>query len=816
MDTFLRDLRYSVRRLRTSPGVALVAILIVALGIGANSAVFSLVNAVLFRPQPYDKPEELVNIYVSDSDGRDYTTASYPEYRDFKEQARLFAGTVALEPQIVSRTTDDGSKIAFIEAVSANYWEVLGLRLFRGRGFLPEEESGGGVVAVINYQMWDREFGADPGLIGRTVRLNGAPVTIVGIGPKDYRGVIGALTSQFWMPSGSFKAIDPEYAAKTERRGSRSTWVRARLQPGVSVQAAQSAIDIVMQRLGTTFPESNAGRKASVVPADGVRFHPAIDGALYPVAGILLLVVALVLAIACSNIASLMLARATARQREMALRLAIGAHRGQLVRQLLTESVLIASIGGLVGIGVAQLMVRAIMSFQPPIPIPVSLDLSLDGRVVLFSAILTLGTGILFGLAPALRATRPDLVRSLKDEESSATGGRRRFSLRNGLVVLQVSVSVLLLAGAGLFVRSLGQAQGIDPGFEAERAAILTVSLGHGRLNDEQGRELLRVFSERIAAAPGVRSVALADRIPLGAGFQTRGVWIDQAPPPSGQDNIELDFVLVGPRYFQTLGIALVAGRDFASTDLPGSPHVVIVSEAMARKYWGRPDIVGEHFRMGGANGSLVEIVGVARDTKVRTLGEVPRPYVYASFDQEYTGIIAVIAATEGDPSAALAAMRREFTTLAPDVPIFDAKTMTEQLGLALFLPRMAAALLGLFGMIGIGLAGLGLYGVVAFAVTQRTREIGIRMALGADARKVVRLVVREIAALVLTGLLLGTGVALLAMRPLAGILYGVSPADPVTFIFVTGLLLVAACIASYLPARRAVTIDPLVALRSQ
>jgi predicted permease len=816
MDTLLRDLHYAGRRLRQSPGFALVAILIVALGIGANSAIFSLVNAVLFRPQPYDRPEELVNVYVSDARGEQHTTTSLAEYREFKAQTGVFAGTASFEPQILSRTTEAGSKIAFIEAVSANYFDVLGLQVYRGRGFAPDEETGGAVVAVINYQLWRREFGGDPGIIGTTVRLNGSPVMIVGIGPPTYRGVIGAMTSQFWLPYGSFRALDPEQAVSAERRGNRSTWVRARLQPGLTPAAAQAAIDGVMGTLAREFPESNQGRTALVVPADGVRFHPAVDGTLYPVAGLLLVIVGLVLAIACSNIASLMLARATARQKEVALRMAIGAGRMQLVRQLLTESVLIAALGGVVGLGLARGLVQAIVAFEPPIPVPIALDLSLDGRVLGFTIVLTLGTGILFGLAPALRATRPDLVGSLKAETSSAAGRHRRFGLRNGLVVLQVAVSVLLLAGAGLFVRSLGNAQRVDPGFETERAAILTVSLGHGQLGEAGSRALLRQLTDRVAATPGVRQVALAERVPLGATLQTRGIWVEPSPPPPGQDNVEVDYSVIGPGYFEALGISLVAGRGFTVADQPGAERVAVVSEAMARKFWRRTDVVGETFRLNGVGGPTVRIVGVARDTKVRTLGEAPRPFLYASFDQEFTGIVSVIAATEGDPGPILAAMRRELEALAPDVPIFEAKTMVQHLGVALFLPRMAAGLLALFGGIGIGLAGLGLYGVVAFAVSQRTREIGVRMALGADSVKVIRLVVRESVGLVLVGIGVGVTMALLAARPLASALYGVSPADPVTFLAVAGLMVGTALLASYLPARRAVRVDPLVALRSQ
>jgi len=812
MDGFLRDVRHALRQLRQSPGFTLVAVTILALGIGVNSAIFALVNAALLRPQPYAAPEELVNVYVGDSRGEEFVTTSRPEYRAFAERTELFRGTTAFEPQIASRETDDGATVAFVEAVAANYWDVLGVSPLLGRGFLPEEEEGGAVVAVVGYQVWQHELGGTPDVLGQTVRLNGSPVTIVGVAPPEYRGVINALATQYWLPYGSANAIDPAGATRSEDRGARGTFVRARLAPGVTAEQAQAGVDLVMQRLEREFPESNTGRRALVVPTERVRFHPSIDGVLYPIAALLLVVVGLVLAIACSNIAGLLLARATARQREVAVRLAIGAGRGRLIRQLLTESALIGGIGGLAGLAIAWAITRALVAFQPPIPVPVTVDLSLDGRVLAFTAALSLVTGILFGLAPALRSTRPDLVGSLKSEEARGSGGRRRLSLRNLLVVGQVAVSVILLAGAGLFVRSLGKAQSIEPGFETERMAILTVSLAQGGRTAEADRELLRSYLERVRALPGVERATIADRVPLGVTVRSRGISIEGFTAPGGDDDLEIDVAAVGPEYFQTLGIPLVAGRVFESADDANAPRVAIVSEAMARAYWGRVDVVGEQVRMG----EPVEIVGVARDTKVRTLGERPRPYLYTPIGQEHPDLASVIAATSGEPGPVLELMRRELRATVANLPVFDAKTMAQHLGVALFLPRMAAGLLGAFGLLGLGLAALGLYGVIAFAVAQRTREIGIRMALGARASEVVRVVVRESVTLVTVGLAIGLAIALAATKPLGALLVGVAPGDPVTLLGVALVLVLAAVLASLVPARRAARVDPLVALRQQ
>lgn len=816
MDTLLQDLRYSFRRLRQSPGFAFIAITIVGLGIGANSAIFSVVNAVLLRPQPYESPHELVNVYVSDSRGEEFVTTSRAEYRAMREQQDLFVGTVAIEPQIVSQETAEGAAVTFVEVVSANYWDVLGVRPLLGRGFLPDEEAGGAVVAVLNHQVWQREFGGAPDIIGRTVRLNGSPVTIVGVGPAEYGGVINAVATRFWLPLGSYNAIDPGRTADLEDRGSRSTFVRARMRPGMTVAQAQAGVDILMSRQAQEFPASNTGRKALVVSADGVRFHPAVDGLLYPVAGMLLLVVGLVLAIACSNIAGLLLARATSRQKEVALRLAVGAGRGRLVRQLLTESVLIGAIGGAVGLVVAWGILRLVVAFQPPIPFPIALDLTLDGRVLIFTGLLSIGTGLLFGLAPALRSTRPNLVQSLKGEGGAQAGRHRWFGLRNALVVVQVAVSVLLLAGAGLFVRSLGNAQGIDPGFEPERVALLTVSLDQGDDAEEANRAALNAYLDAVRGLPGVDRVALTDRVPLGLTMRTRGLWIANYPMPAGQDDLELDVGSASPGYFETMGIPLVAGREFTDADDRSGPAVAVVSEAAARRFWGRANVVGERMRFGGPDGEPLEIVGVARDVKIRTLGEAPRSFIYTPTGQESPEIITVVAGTIGDPTPVLDAMRRELRTLLPNVPVFDAKTMPQQLGVALFLPRIAAGLLGIFGALGLTLAVLGLYGVIAFTVAQRTREIGVRMALGARSSEVIRLVVRESVALVAVGLTVGILVALLATRPLAGVLVDVRPGDPLTLLGVAVVLAAAAVLASLIPARRAATVDPLIALRQQ
>lgn len=819
MESLLQDLRYAARRLRQTPGFTTVAVAIIALGIGANAAIFSIVNAVLFRPQPYERPNELVNIYTTDSHGRNPMISSYPDYLTLREQTELFSGVVAFQMHIMSRATDEGSQVVIVESVSADYWEVHGLRLLRGRGFTAADDvPGSAPVAVLNAQVWRREYGGDPGIIGRTVDLNGTPVTVVGIGPDGYNGMLIAMTSQAWVPYGSLSVVAPDEAARLVQRGSRSLMVRARLRPGVSVERARAGVALVMTRLAQEYPRSNEGREAVVIPSSQVRFLPQWDQALYPVAGLLMAVVGLVLAVACSNLANLLLARGAARQREVAIRLAMGAGRGRLVRQLLAESMLLAAAGGAAGLALAHFLVRAIVAFRPPVPFPLALDLRLDTRVLVFTALLSLLTGALFGLLPALRASRPDLVRALRNEETALSVGRRRFGLRSILVVSQVAVSLLLLVGAGLFVRSLGNAARIEPGFETRNAALLSVSLARHERSDPVTHEFLREYLERLARHPEIRSLALADNMPLGFGTQAREITVDGYAPPPGEDEVSVDYAAVDSGYFRTLGIPVLRGHGFTAADDAAAPRVVVVSEVMAFRFWGTREVVGRRFRLGGADGAGVEIVGVARDTKVRTLGEAPRPLLYLPFAQESLPVVAtyVIAATAGDPGAALEIMRREHRAMNARYPIFEARTMPQHLGIMLFAPRMGAALLSVFGILAVVLAALGLYGVLAFAVSQRKREIAIRMALGARPGQVVGMVVRETIVLTGAGFAVGMALAAVATRPLAALLYGIGPSDPLTFGAVALLLALVALGASYLPARAAAAVDPMAALKNQ
>lgn len=811
------DLRYAFRRLRQSPGFTAIAITIMGLGIGANTAIFSIVNAVLFRPQPFANADEIVRVFTSDDDGRTPGAVSYPDYLDYKDLDDIFAGFVTSNTAIVSRVTDEGSEAAFAEYVNWDFFQTLGIALAMGRPFAPEEEAPGAspAVAIVSHRLWRTDLRGDPTAVGSTIRLNGRPVTVVGVAHADYSGSIAAISTGYWIPWGTAAVIEPAAQQTLEQRGSRSLFGYGRVHEGVTAERASEALNALAVRLGEQYPETNGGRTVAVFAANDVRLHPVIDTALYPAAGLLMVVVGLVLVVACTNLANLLLARAWSRRREIAIRLAMGAGRGRLLSQLLTESAVLGIAGGMVGLGVAYWTSSAIVSFRPPVGIPLAIDLRMDAAVLAFTVILSLATGLLFGLVPALRASRPDLVPSLKAGLIAGNGHVRRWSLRNVLVIVQVATSIVLLVGAGLFVKSLVNSENVDAGFETEAIALGTLDVSLGGYDEERGRLFLDELSARLAALPGVEAVTLADRLPLGATVQTRGIRIDGVEPAEGRDDIPVDFAVVGPDYFAVMDIPLMSGRAFGATDVPGSPRVAIVSQAFAERFFGTEDVVGREIRRPLA-GEPWRIVGVARDTKVRTLGEEPRPYLYVPFGQEFARFITIAMRTHGDPSPLPDAFRREVRNLDAGVPVFEAKTMTEHLGIILFVPRMAAALLSAFGLLAAALAAIGLYGVIAFSVSQRTREVGIRMALGARTSQVMRMVVGEALLLVAAGATIGLGLGALAGRGLAGVLLDVPAIEPVTFVTVSAILVIAALLATLLPARRAASVNPTEALRHE
>jgi len=832
METFWQDVRYGFRVLRASPGFAAVAVLSLALGIGANTSIFSVVNAALLRPLPVTQPDRLVFVF-NGSRTDPYSTSSYPDYVDYRDKNEVFSDFLTYSSITMSARADDQTDLISGSLVSGNFFDALGVRAALGRTFLPEEDVTPNThpVAVISHGMWERRFGGDPKIIGEQLTLNGHAFTIVGVAPRGFNGPEVLENNDIYVPTmmqalvrpprGGFSGdMNPDLLG---RRGAR--WMRmiGRLKPGVAIEQAQAAMTTIADGLAQAYPEDNRDVIATLFPVNKV--DPQAYTQLLSVAALLLAVVAIVLLIACANVANLLLARASARRKEIAIRLAMGASRSRLVRQLLTESLLLSLAGGVVGLLFALWTIDLLKSATPPDGIfSFTLDYKLDGRVLAFTFLLSLATGVIFGLAPALQASRPDLVPALKDEASAAAQGRR-LSLRSALVVAQVALSLVLLIGAGLFLRSLNNAQSIDPGFNAGKILDAQLNINLLRYTRTQGREFYRQVIERIEALPGVESASLARVVPMSGSGRTSSLLIQGQQGPdrvsrregtvSDVDNqYSVNTNVIGLKYFSTMGIPLLQGRDFTPQDTEGAQLAAIVNEAFTRRYFDGEEALGKRLSFRGAQGPWVEIVGVARDIKYRTLGEVPRPTVYVPLSQNHETGMALHVRTIGDPVSVAGAVRHEVQALDQNLPVTNLQSMSAVLGSSLFAARMGAVLLAIFGLLALLLAAVGLYGVMSYTVARRTREIGIRMALGAQTGNVLRLVLKEGMVLVAGGVAAGLIVAAAVTRLLASFLYGVSPLDTATFAAIPLVLALAALLATYLPARRAAKVDPMIALR--
>jgi predicted permease len=837
MERLFQDARYACRRLVKSPGFTVLTVAIIAVGVGVNTALFSAINAILFRPLPVERPSELVEIYTADAQGTP-ATSSYPDFEDISAETETFSSVLAYSPTVVSMTTDSRTRTLYGEAVSGNYFRALGIRPVRGRAFTAEETARGGPTAVIlSYGFWQKELGGAEDVVGRTLRLNGRRVAVVGVAPGSFRGIVFGLAAEFWMPLTTEDQLRPlEEAApadsgntrpsagssdvrlggsrtRLEGRGNRSLFIKARLAPGVTTEQAAARMSVVAARLAAEYPVTNKDRAITVRSSAEVRLHPEIDKVVKPFAALALAFPLLVLLVVCANVAGLLLARAGARRKEVAIRLAIGASRGRLIRQLLTESIVLALAGGAAGLGLAWVALRAIVNITPPMPIPIPLDLPLDGRVMAFNAAAAMVAALAFGLAPAFNASRPDVVPALKGDLTSMRVSRR-FSLRSLLVVSQLAVCLVLLVVAGLFTRSLQQAKDVPLGFERDRLVIVMPGFIFTPATPAEIVTRQEALRDRLRALHGVAAATLTDRMPLEASFSTRpfvpdGETFDERRSP------EADITEVDPEYFRTLGIPILRGRGFSTHDDRDSARVAIVSEALARRFWPGQDPVGKRFRFGDITRTPIEVVGVAKDTKVRTLGEEPRPYVYLPYLQA-PDAKQIVLRTAGDPAPLVSAIRREIQAFDPDVPIMTLHTMREHLGFMLYLPRVAAWMLGIFGGVGLLLAAMGLYGVIASTVAQRTREIGIRMALGATPRDVLRVVMQDGAILVSVGLGVGLLLAGLAAQPLSSYLYSVKGLDPIAFGAQSLLLVGSAFAAMLVPAWRAIRVQPTRALRQE
>jgi predicted permease len=813
MNTFLQDIRYGLRLIAKAPGFTVVAVLALALGICANTTIFSFINGLLLRPLTgLRDPERLVAVYTSDYSSGLYGGSSFPDYIDFRNQADAFQGLAAYESTVMTLSNEDGAERLRGMYATANFFDVLGVKATLGRTLQDVDDSQSETPSVaISYSLWQRHFHGDPSVIGQTLKLNGRVYPVVGVMEQSFRGLRLGLPPEFWLPMGAFDSYS------TSGRGDRGIEITGRLKPGVSVPQAQSQLTTIAARLAQTYPETNLGtlerpnepRPMTVVRE--ARLEPTAQVSIRFVSLLLFAAVGLVLLIVCANVANLMMARASVRRKEIAIRLALGARRWRLIRQLLTESFLLAAIGGSIGLLATQWTAQALPMFFPA-EAGGGLDLSIDWRVLVFTLAATLLTGIAFGLAPALQSTRPNLVTSLK-EESSQSQRLRRFGLRNVLVVCQLALSLVLLIGAALFVRSLLQALSFDPGFASQNLLIASIETRGTGLNQEQGRAFYDYAIQRVGTLPGVQSVTMTRVIPISGGGQRRGVRFEGYQPKPNEDT-ETNTNVVGLNFFSTMGIPIVQGRDFNAHDREGSTNVVIVNEELARRYFGNQNAIGKRLQIGSADRPPEEIVGIARNAKYRNLREPPLPFIYIPLGQEYQAGMTVMVRTQGDPSALLAPLRSEMRVLNKDVPVFAVQTMTDRIGGQLAAERMIAVLLSIFGGVALLLATIGVYGVMAYSVAQRNREIGIRMALGAERIDILKLIVGQGFTLVAIGTVIGFLLSLSLTRVLKNQLFGLSATDPLTFGSIIALMMAVGLLACYLPARRATKVDPLEALR--
>ncbi len=811
-DEMIQDLRYGARMLAKHKGFSLVALLTLSLGIGANTAIFSLLNTVLLRPLPIAKPDEVVSL-ASTAGGNRFSSFSYPTYRDLRDRNEVFAGLLAYRFLPVSMSHDGVNERLWGYAVSGNYFDVLGVKPMLGRVLSPEDDRnrGGHPVVVLSQQGWLRRFGGDPGVIGKSVIVNGAAYTVIGVTPPGFYGTEIIAAPEMWFPMMMQSQLEAGNDWLENRRVE-NVFIQGRLKPGVQAAQAQAAIDGIAQQLAREYPEIYEGKVFKVTTAGwmgGMARAPLLG-----FVGILMLVVLLVLLLACTNLANLLLARAAERRREIAVRLALGVSRFRLLRQLLTESILLACGAGALGVVFAWWLIGLARQFKPPIDVPLNVDLHLDARVLAFALLASLLTGILFGLVPAWQATKTDLLSALKDD--GAAGATHRSWLKNSLIVFQVALSLVLLVGGGLVLRALQKAETIDLGFNPQNAVAMSFDMrlqGYepGRILESQKRLL-----ERVRALPGVESAGLADLIPVDLHFSSEAIFVEGQMPERNARAPRAYSNRVSPGYFGAMGTRLLQGREFTDLDLEGAPRVVIVNESFARRFWPGQNPIGKQFRLGRAEATPVEVVGVAQDGKYANLGEDPKSFVYRPLWQSFLGSSTIIVRSSGDPQRMLAAVRGELQQIDPHLPIATAKTMTEHMSFPLLPARAAATTLGSFGLLALALAAIGLYGVMSHAVSRRIREIGIRIALGAQGGDVLRLIVSQGMRLVLLGIALGLAGALALTRVMKSLLMSVSPTDPLTFAGTACLLAFVAFLACYLPARRATRVDPLIALRHE
>ncbi len=814
----IKDIQYGVRMLLKNPGVTIVAIITLALGIGANTAIFSGVSAFLIRPLAVPRAGELVRPLEVAADRGVSDDLSYPDYLDYRNQSTSFSGLAAEDMIQVALDTENQSDVIWGQVVSANYFDVMQVKPIMGRTFTPDEDTvvGGNPVVVLGNSLWERRFASDPNIVGKRIKFNDRQYEVIGVGPKGFVGSKFALALDFWVPFSMVEELRRQPKV-LEYRGDHWMNIIGRLKPGVSIEQASAEINGIAKRLNQAYPDERSNdTQAKVMTEIDARFEDL--GPVFKTGGLIAMaIVGLILLIACANVANLMLARAAARRKEIGIRLALGASRGRLIRQLLTESLILSVLGGGLGLLLALWVTDLMQGFVPVIQYTIITNFfALDSRALVFTLIVSLATGLVFGLAPAWHSSNPDVVPVLKGAQDVVSKGRlSRFNLRNSLVVAQVALSLMVLVCGGLFIKSFRQAQLMDPGFDNPRGLIVSLSPQLVGLDKDQSRNFYHQIVERVGNLPGVEGVGLAQLLPLGDSTNSNGPVLKEGETlAKGAAGRSILTNVIGAGYFKAMQIPILEGRDFDDRDQENTQQVTIVNQRLAQMLWPGESAIGKRIFLGVNDKAPLEVVGVVKTGKYRNLAEDPQPFFYYAMAQRRPRTMALVVRSNIEPGALASAIRKEVQTLDRRVPVFAVKTMAEHMTYALWAPNMAATFSLAFAVLAILLSAVGLYSVMAYVVSQRTREVGIRMALGASRQDVLKMIARQGMGLAAVGVVIGLLLALGLVKLVSSLLIGIGGYDVTIFLLVPVLLAGVALVACYLPARRATKINPLVALR--
>jgi predicted permease len=808
-----QDLRYGLRVLLKSPGFAIIAILTLALGIGANSTIFSWINSTVLNPIPGVKHASQY-VAISINEGRNQGPLAYPDYTDLRDRNRTLSGFIAFSTVTMSLTANGRPEREWGIVTSANYFDSLGVRPILGRGFLPSEDTkpGGAPVVVISYRLWQTHFGSNPSIIGQTIQIDRHPFQVVGVAPRGFVGTQTGLRYDLWVPimmigdfysSGSADAL-------LHQRGDQWLICIGHLKSGVTADQAQADVNVLMHQIAAQYPKEHAG-KADLQASPLWRAPFGANYYLHTILFLLLAISGVVLLLACANVANLLLVRSVSRRREMAIRLSIGATRWRLIRQLLAESLILAGCGGIIAMLFTLWTAGTLGDFLPPVAeIPLSMTVTADRSVLIATFVISILTGVIFGILPALRSSSLQPSNVLKEEAGSVSGGLHKARLSSVLVVAQIAMSLLLLVCAGLFIRSIRIAQQFNPGFNPHGVLLDSYDLSGLGYDKTSGTQFHRQLYDKLQSIPGVESATISNWIPLGFGQSSYTVQAE-GYVPQPHESMDVEYGDVGPNYLRTMQIPLVSGRDFTPADLSTSQPVAVVNEAFVHRYWPHTEPVGEKLQAGG---TWYTVVGVAQNSDYDVIGQKPEPFIYLPLFQDYDRHAAIYVRVAGDPLNFVAPVQSAVHSLDADLPLFDLTTLDSRIQLNTTTQRLAGVFVGGFGIVALILAGIGIYGVLAYTTRQRTHELGIRMALGAEPRDVLRLVLRQGLTLAVLGLAIGLAASFLLTRALSSELFGVTATDPLTFTAVALVLLGVSLLACFIPARRAMRVDPMVALR--